>query len=108
MSTGRKASVRVTVGGEEYVLRTDASPDHTRAVAEYLDNAIRAVTKAGAAIETHKVAILAALQITDELLREREQAAELAAATRALADEIRPLLPPARRTPRSVEAIPEP
>lgn len=93
----RKALVRVTVGGEEYNLRTDASPDHTRAVAAYLDDAVRTITKAGVAIEQHKVAILAALQITDELLKEREARRALEDDMAALADEIRPLLPPAKR-----------
>lgn len=93
----RKALVRVSVGGEEYNLRTDASPDHTRAVAAYLDDAIRTITKAGVAIEQHKIAILAALQITDELLKEREARAALEADMAALAEEIRPLIPPAKR-----------
>jgi cell division protein ZapA len=93
----RKALVRVTVGGEEYNLRTDASPDHTRAVAAYLDEAVRAITKAGVAIEQHKIAILAALQITDELLKEREARRVLEEDMVALADEIRPLLPPGKR-----------
>ncbi len=94
---GRKASVRVTVGGEEYALRTDASPEHTRAVAEYLDRAIRAIQQPAALLEPHKVAILAALSITDELLREREARERLETALGLLGDEIRPLLPPAKR-----------
>ncbi|MDX2182464.1 MAG: cell division protein ZapA [Gemmatimonadaceae bacterium] len=93
----KKAVVRVSVGGEDYTLRTDASPEHTRAVAAYVDEAVKSITKAGAAIETHKVAILAALQITDELLRERHAREALAAEMAALADEIRPLLPPQKR-----------
>jgi cell division protein ZapA len=93
----RKALVRVSVGGEEYNLRTDASPDHTRAVAAYLDDAVRTITKAGVAIEQHKIAILAALQITDELLREREAREALESDMAALAEEIRPLIPPAKR-----------
>ncbi|MCE2940235.1 MAG: cell division protein ZapA [Gemmatimonadota bacterium] len=93
----RKALVRVTVGGEEYNLRTDASPDHTRAVAAHVDEAIRTISKAGVAIEQHKIAILAALQITDELLKERQVRAALEQDMAALIEEIRPLLPPAKR-----------
>lgn len=93
----RKALVRVNVGGEEYNLRTDASPEHTRAVAAYVDEAIRTISKAGVAIEQHKIAILAALQITDELLKERQARESLAQDMEALIEEIRPLLPPAKR-----------
>ena len=52
---------------------------------------------AGTVIETHKAAILAALQITDELFKERATAAAIAGALRGLGDELRPLLPPAKR-----------
>lgn len=93
----RKALVRVNVGGEEYNLRTDASPEHTRAVAAYVDDAIRTISKAGVAIEQHKIAILAALQITDELLKERQAREALEQDMEALIEEIRPLLPPAKR-----------
>jgi cell division protein ZapA len=48
-------------------------------------------------VETHKAAILAALQITDELYTERAAAEALAEDIRGLAGELRPLLPPAKR-----------
>jgi cell division protein ZapA len=47
--------------------------------------------------ETHKAAILAALQITDDLFKERAASGELAGEIRQLANDIRPLLPPAKR-----------
>jgi cell division protein ZapA len=93
----QRAVVKVRIMGEEYTLRTEASPDHTRAVAEYVDRTIRAITAAGATIETHKAAILAALQITDDLFRERVAAESITADLRQLASDIRPLLPPAKR-----------
>jgi cell division protein ZapA len=48
-------------------------------------------------METQKAAILAALQITDELFRERSAVETLTTDIRMLAAEIRPLLPPAKR-----------
>ena len=95
MST--KHSVRVQIYGEEYALRTDADPEHTRAVAEYVDRAIRDVVQGGAVVETHKAAILAALQITDELFRARADDADHAERIRSLAGELRRWLPPAKR-----------
>lgn len=92
-----KTVVRVRIVGEEYTLRTDATIEHTRAVAEHVDRTIRAILAGGPAIETHKAAVLAALQITDELFKERGAAESVAADIRQLASEIRPLLPPALR-----------
>jgi cell division protein ZapA len=92
-----KMVVRVRIVGEEYTLRTEASASHTEAVANHVDKTIRAIVSSGATVETHKAAILAALQITDELFRERAAAEALTADIRQLASDIRPLLPPAKR-----------
>ena len=89
--------VRVTIMGEEYTIRSDASPEHTRAVAAYLDRAIRQVATSGNVIETHKAAILAALQITGELFEARESSERLTGDLQGLAGEIRRWLPPAKR-----------
>jgi cell division protein ZapA len=93
----RKTVVKVRILGEEYSIRTDASAEHTRAVAEHVDHTIRTIVDSGAINETQKAAILAALQITDELFKERAAAAELTGEIRQLASDIRPLLPPAKR-----------
>lgn len=92
-----KSVVRVKIVGEEYTLRTEASAQHTQSVADHVDRTIRAILTAGATIETHKAAILAALQITDELFRERAALASLTGEIKQLASDIRPLLPPAKR-----------
>ena len=92
-----KALVRVRIVGEEYTLRTEASAQHTQSVAEHVDRTIRAIIASGGVVETHKAAILAALQITDELFRERAATATLADDIRQLASDIKPLLPPAKR-----------
>jgi cell division protein ZapA len=94
---GRKSSVRVTIVGEEYTIRSDSTPEHTRAVAEYVDRAIRDVMNNGNVGETRKAAILAALQITDELFRARAEAEEIAEGMRQLSSELRRRLPPAKR-----------
>jgi cell division protein ZapA len=93
----KKTVVKVRILGDEYSIRTEASADHTRAVAEHVDKTIRAIVDGGAMNETHKAAILAALQITDELFKEREASDALTDEIRQLANDIRPLLPPAKR-----------
>ena len=93
----KKSVVKVSIVGEEYTLRTDAPPEHTQAVAAYVDQAIRKILGGSNIVESHKAAILAALQITDELFKAREQSAELAASTRRLTADVRRWLPPAKR-----------
>ncbi len=65
-------SVTVEIGGEKHLLRSDAPPEYTRAVAAYLDTTLRDLPGARA-LEPHRAAILAALSITDELFRAREE-----------------------------------
>lgn len=88
---------RVNIVGEEYTIRSDATPEHTRAVAAYLDREIRKVLGGNALMETHKAAILAAMQITDELLRERTTSRLVEDEIKGLGSEIRRWLPPAKR-----------
>ena len=88
---------RVNIVGEEYTIRSDAPPEHTRAVAAHLDREIRKVLGANALIETHKAAILAAMSITDELLRERSTARIVEEELRGLGNEVRRWLPPNKR-----------
>jgi cell division protein ZapA len=93
----RKSSVKVTIVGEEYTIRSDEPAEHTRAVAKYVDEAIRGVMNAGATVESHKAAILAALEITDELFKSRDGREELGERMRSISSELRRLLPPGKR-----------
>lgn len=89
--------VKVTIVGEEYSIRSDATPEHTRAVARYLDEAIRRVLSANALVETSRATVLAALQITDELFQARETTKTVDESIRALNVEVRRWLPPNKR-----------
>ena len=95
--SGKKYSVKVHILGEEYTIRSESPPERTREVAEYYDRAVRQAMNAGLAVETHRAAILAALQITAELLDAKREGEQVASRLKGLADEIRPLLPPAKR-----------
>ena len=92
-----KHSTRVTICGEDYTIRSDASPERTRAVAAHVDKAIRDVMASATVVESHKAAILAALSITDELFRERAGRGELAESLQGLSSEMRRWLPPGKR-----------
>jgi cell division protein ZapA len=87
--TAKKNSVRVRILGEEYTVRTDASPERTREIAQYFDRAVRHVLTTGHITETHRAAILAGLQIAGDLFEARDAAEELTRSLRALAQDVR-------------------
>ena len=65
-----KSLVTVTIAGEEYTLRSEATPDYTRECAKYVDATIRDIRhQSRAAMEPHKAAILAALSIVDQYFK---------------------------------------
>jgi cell division protein ZapA len=102
----RRSVVRVTIVGEEYSIRSDASADHTRAVAQYVDQAIRKVMATAGVVETQRAAILAMLQITDELFKVRSASESLGDSMRELTADVRRLLPPAKRAEARVDSGP--
>jgi cell division protein ZapA len=95
--SAKKTSVKVEILGESYAIRTEADPEHTRAVAQHLDRSIRQILASGSVIEANRAAILAALQITSELFQEREATAAVTSAMQALSADVRRMLPPAKR-----------
>jgi cell division protein ZapA len=96
MST-KKHTARVTILNEEFTIRSDTPPEHTKAVAQYLDQAIRKIMSSGAVVESNRAVILAALQVTAELFDARASAASTTEAIQELSEYVRPLLPPAKR-----------
>lgn len=98
--SAKKNVVRVSILNEEYSIRSDAAPEHTRAVAAYVDSTIRRVLETGSVVETNRAAILAALQIAGELFEARGEAgggSEITGRLQGLSAEVRRLLPPAKR-----------
>jgi len=93
----KKHAVKVMIGGEEYTVRSDLPPEYTREVAAYVDQALKKVLSQGPIVETHKAAILAALDITNELFQTKKGEREVAARLAALADDMTKLLPPGKR-----------
>ncbi|HEX2190821.1 MAG TPA: cell division protein ZapA [Longimicrobiaceae bacterium] len=69
-------SVTVEIGGEKHVLRSDVPPEYTRAVAAHLDAVVRDLP-GFRTLEPHRAVLLAALSVTDELFRAREELREL-------------------------------
>lgn len=98
--TGKKNVVKVTIGGEEYTLKSDRPAEYTQAVAEHVDRALKEARSAGTIVETHKAAILAALAITDELFQAKRSQRDMAERLGTLAAELSRLLPPTKRSSR--------
>ena len=96
MST-KKHAARVTILNEEFTIRSDTPPEHTKAVAQYLDQAIRKIMSSGAVVESNRAVVLAALQITAELFDAGASAASTNEAIQELSEYVRPLLPPSKR-----------
>jgi cell division protein ZapA len=70
--TDTRESVSVRIAGEDHTIRSSAEPEYTTRCAAYVDRRIRDIKKQIGLVEGHKVAILAALSITDELFQAQE------------------------------------
>src|SRR4030088_976259 len=96
MST-KKHAVKEMIGGEEDTVRSDLAPEYTREVAAYVDQALKKVLSQWPIVETHKAAILAALDITNELFQAKKGEREVAARLAAGAGDLAKMLPPGER-----------
>ena len=74
-----KNVLKVYIYGAEYLVRGQDDTSEIKAVAEYLDRKMREVDKSVRVDSSLKVAILASLNITHELLRERKEKEKLLA-----------------------------
>ena len=68
----RKQSVKVNIFGEDYPIRGDAERGYILRVGKYVDQKMREVAERPSNKSPLRVAVLAAMNITDELFRERE------------------------------------
>ncbi len=66
--------VEITLLGQALSIRTEASPDYVRTLAGYLEQRVDTLKRSGVPDQTRAL-LLAALDITDELFRAREDRA---------------------------------
>lgn len=73
--------LKVDIFGTEYPIKSgdDTDVEYIRRVAAYVDQKMREVDQSTSVKTSLKIAILAALNITDELFQERAEAAKLQA-----------------------------
>ncbi len=66
-----KNRVRVNIYGEEYTVRSEGDIDYINRVAEYVDKTMRDIAEKMPNKSPARVGVLAALNIADELFKER-------------------------------------
>ena len=72
-----KSPVSVTIAGHRFTLRSDEDDRMVREMAAHVDKHLRDLAKQTRNADTQSLAILTALQITEELWKARRQHAEL-------------------------------
>lgn len=68
-----KRSVNVTVAGQRFQLKTAATPAYVKQLAAFVNGRIEEVRKSGKTITTQSLALLAAMNIADDLLQLRDE-----------------------------------
>jgi cell division protein ZapA len=86
MAIDRK-SIRVKIFGSEYPLRGD-SEDFTRRVASYVDEMINSIHAKLPEQPTLTVAVLSALNVTEDLFKEQEKSRMMAASMKGEIDKL--------------------
>jgi cell division protein ZapA len=87
-----KRSFSVTIAGQRYTIKSDAEESYVHTLAELVDDRIKQVQRGAKTAAPAAVAVLAALQIADDLVRERNGRAELRRRVREKSRAIRALL----------------
>jgi len=85
-------SVTVNIFGRDYTLRGDADPEYVQRIAAFVDERMGEVARSATVASTAKVAILAAVNIADELFREQRRRLESEASIEDRSDQITRLL----------------
>lgn len=70
-----KHTVRVKIYGTEYPIQAEADPTYIQEIAQYVDKMMHEIPGASAKQSLVGVAVLTALNIADELYKEREDKA---------------------------------
>jgi cell division protein ZapA len=59
--------VKVQIFGQTYTIHGELDRDYVQKLATFVDEKMRAISDATSTVDTHKIAVLAALSIADEL-----------------------------------------
>jgi len=67
-----KTSVQVQIAGQTLAIRSDEGAEYVQALADFVDTQVRELTTGRKTTSPQRVALLAAMQIADELFREKD------------------------------------
>lgn len=73
MESDEKNRISVMIMGEEYVLKGTSSPEEMYNVGRYVDRLMRTLAEKNIQMSRHKVAVLTALNLADELLKLKDE-----------------------------------
>ncbi len=68
-----KSTEKVEIFGQEYKIKGVGNPQYIHKIAGYVDRKMREIAHSSGIMSQSRIAILAALNITDELCQEREE-----------------------------------
>ncbi len=69
-----KSRIQVSILEETYSVRSEVDPEHTLRVASHVDSILRSLRRSLPQLDAYRVAILGAMEITDELFRLKSSA----------------------------------
>ncbi len=72
METRPKNRVTVKIMGEEYTIRGGGPPQSMEKAAGYVDRLMRSLSEENRQLNSYKIAVLAAINLADELLKVKE------------------------------------
>jgi cell division protein ZapA len=67
-----KQSVNVEIAGQTLSIRSDEGPEYVQELADYVDAHLRELSGTRRSFSLQRVALLVAMQIADELFREKD------------------------------------
>jgi len=70
---GKERLVEIKVFGQTYTVKTDAEEEYIQEVAKYVNEKMDEVLKKTKTVSTLNVAVLTALNIADDLIKEKEK-----------------------------------
>ena len=87
MEDNTKNRVAVMILGEEYTIRGTASTETMLKAARYVDELMEALARKNSHMSRHKIAVLAAINLADEILKLRQGVRQYDDAGRERGDE---------------------
>jgi cell division protein ZapA len=68
-----KNTTHVEIFGSSYTIKSDADSSYTRELANFVDSKIREVAEGAPAVSSHKITVLASMNIANDLFQARKE-----------------------------------